>query len=141
VEQKLNDVCAAAEWREPTSPELNAAVHHITPVVREALQQLVATRWAVSSDSAESSRLLGRLRNLSHQAIARRDHRLLRLLERAMTFAAGGHTAGEAELIARLAGAGDRDLLAALPALPEPTIGWDSVEPRLTGLVLITSFP
>jgi hypothetical protein len=61
---------------------------------------------------------------------------MLGRLERAMGFAGGGHTAGEAMLVERMAEATPRVLTEWLARVPAPTPRWDSLEVRLTGLVL-----
>ncbi|MEO6056166.1 MAG: hypothetical protein ABIQ49_04935, partial [Gemmatimonadales bacterium] len=57
-------------------------------------------------------------------------------LERALAFAAGGHTAGEAQLVRRLADAEGAELAGALARIPAPTQRWEGIEVRVTGLVL-----
>jgi hypothetical protein len=69
---------------------------------------------------------------------AARRHNPVRLdqLECALAFVSGGHTAGEAALVAQLATATDQDLWRAVSRLPAPTPAWHSIEVRLTGLIV-----
>ena len=49
---------------------------------------------------------------------------------------AGGHTAGEALLVRRMAEAEPGELANALVRVPSPTARWEAIEVRVTGLVL-----
>jgi hypothetical protein len=57
-------------------------------------------------------------------------------LERALAFVAGGHTAGEAMLVRRLADADPPALAAGLARIPATSACWDAIDVRLTGLVI-----
>jgi hypothetical protein len=69
-------------------------------------------------------------------AARRRDAAALEELERALAFLSGGHTAGEAMLVERLAGIGETELRQALRRLPAPSAQWPSIEARVGGLLL-----
>ena len=69
-------------------------------------------------------------------AARRREARTLETLERALAFVAGGHTAGEAMLVERLADAEDAGFLRLAGRLPAPTTRWGPVEVRLVGVLL-----
>jgi len=71
-----------------------------------------------------------------HDAARRRDAPALACLERALAFAVGGHTAGEAMLMKGLAESDGRGLAARVALLPAPTPRWDMIEVRVTGIVL-----
>jgi hypothetical protein len=73
------------------------------------------------------------------EAARARDQITLGRLERAMGFVGGGHTAGEAMLVERMAQATRRELTEWLARVPVPTPRWDTLEVRLTGLVLFRS--
>jgi hypothetical protein len=73
---------------------------------------------------------------LVRAAARRRDGGELVRLERALAFVAGGHTAGEAMLVRRLADAGAPALAASLPGIPGTSAHWDAIDVRLTGLVV-----
>ena len=57
-------------------------------------------------------------------------------LERALAFTGGGHTAGEAMLVERLAHLSDHDLARSIARLPPPSPQPEGLEVRLSGLVL-----
>jgi hypothetical protein len=57
-------------------------------------------------------------------------------LERSLAFTAGGHTAGEAMLVRRLADAEERDLADGLRNMPAAAPRWDAIDVRLCGLVV-----
>jgi hypothetical protein len=69
-------------------------------------------------------------------AARRRDAAALEVLERALAFLGGGHTAGEAMLIGRLVALGPAEFSRALRRLPAPTPTWPAVEARLGGMLL-----
>jgi hypothetical protein len=80
--------------------------------------------------------LAARLGIAVQHAARRRDFRALERLERALAFASGGHTTGEAALLRRLSEATDRDLFKAISTLPPATPRPDAIEVRISGLVL-----
>jgi hypothetical protein len=80
-------------------------------------------------------KVVSRLQLSIKNAARKRNAAQLAELERAMTFVARGHTAGEATLIERLAQATDSELHRLLLTVPGHSRGWD-LEVRLTGLVL-----
>jgi hypothetical protein len=65
-----------------------------------------------------------------------RDRRGLEQLERALSFVAGGHTAGEAMLVERMAEAAPTDLRAWVRRVPTPTPRWDALGVRVTGIIV-----
>ncbi|HEX5963908.1 MAG TPA: hypothetical protein VFY42_09300, partial [Gemmatimonadales bacterium] len=94
-------------------------------------------RWISPAPRPAARTVAARLSGLIHEAARlRQDGRLLHL-ERALAFAAGGHTAGEEMLIQRLVEVPDRELAAALGRMM-PQAEWDSIEVRLTGLILFS---
>jgi hypothetical protein len=82
--------------------------------------------------------LVAQLQALIRPAVRRRDAAELALLERALCFAAGGHTAGEAALVEQLATATGAQLRSKLRGVPPPTARVEAPEIRLVGLVLFT---
>jgi hypothetical protein len=77
-----------------------------------------------------------RLRALAALAARRRDAPLLLTLDRALRFAASGHTAGEALLTARLAASQD-ELLRRIGRLPAPSPSFEVLPPVVTGVILV----
>jgi len=108
----------------------------LTAPVRERLAAVGGRRWTTVESDAAARQLAGRLHGLVRGAVRRRDTARLAQLERALGFVTGGHTAGEAELIRHLVHADARVLENRLARMPAPTPRWESVEARLTGLVL-----
>lgn len=115
---------------------LRAALDRLLEPVRARLTLTGSRRWTAAEPDPAARRLAARLGEWVREAARRRDAASLARLERALAFAAGGHTAGEALLVRRLAEAEPRELAAALARMPAPTPRWDAVEARLTGLVL-----
>ena len=66
-----------------------------------------------------------------------RDRDTLAMVERAIRFAGGGHTAGERTLIQELAGLSDAALMLRLCRLPAPSSGSGLLGARLSGLIII----
>lgn len=121
--------------------DVEAALARLAPFVRDRLRTATGRRWTAIDRTASSRLLVRRLQRLARAAIRDRNGRELELVERALRFAAGGHTAGEAELVGRLAQGSERDLRRALAALPEPAVRWTLVEAALIGLILFRSPP
>jgi hypothetical protein len=116
--------------------KVRAALDRLAARVRERLALAIARRWTAGDPDPGARRLAARLAEAIREAARRRDARALARLERALAFTAGGHTAGEALLVRRLADAGERELASWTARLPAPTARWDAIEVRLTGLVL-----
>ena len=122
---------------EPPAPEaVRAALDRLVTPVRARLALAGAQRWTVAEPDPAARRLAARLGQAIADAVRRRDQAALDRLERGLAFAAGGHTAGEARLIQRMAEANPRDLAGWLERIPVPARRWDTIEVRLTGLLL-----
>jgi hypothetical protein len=80
--------------------------------------------------------LLAHLDPLARAAARRRDPAALALVQRAIRFAAGGHTAGESLELERLARLGEVELRATLAGLPPPTVVPSALQARLSGVIL-----
>jgi hypothetical protein len=134
----------AAALRTPEAPASCAdhdrrvarALDRLTPVIRARLALAGARRWFSAEPEPAVRRLVGRLQDLVRDAARRRDGAELARLERAVAFAAGGHTTAEADLVRRLSEADAAELAAALPRLPPPTARWEVVTARITGIVI-----
>jgi len=128
---------ARSERREPASAaEVQRALDRLVGPIRGRLALVGARRWAAAEPEPSARRLAARLGDAVRQAARRRDTSSLARLERALAFTAGGHTAGEAHLVRRLAEADADEVARWLARVPAPTPRWDAVEVRLTGLVL-----
>jgi hypothetical protein len=77
-----------------------------------------------------------RLAQAVAQAVRRRDRRELVRLERAVKFVSGGHSAGEAMLVERLADAAPEAVLRWVERAPAPTARPEVIEARLTGIIV-----
>lgn len=104
--------------------------------IRSRLAATRSRRWMSIEPTAGARKLLSRLQGSLKTAARRRDAGELADLERAVSFVAGGHTAGEEVLLERLAQATDSGLRRLLITLPGRRWDWDHLEVRLTGLVL-----
>jgi helicase-like protein len=128
---------AASDRRAPPAPALvRQALDRLVAPVRARLALAAARRWTAAEPATAARRLALRLGELVRAAARRRDGGELVRLERALAFVAGGHTAGEAMLVRRLADAGAPALAASLSEIPATSAHWDAIDVRLTGLVV-----
>jgi Helicase conserved C-terminal domain len=104
--------------------------------LRERMALIRSRRWVTPDPSPTARRLAGRLQSLIRDAARRHQATALARLERAFAFVAGGHTAGEAMLVDRLAQGSSAELIAALSKLPTVSATYDGIEVRLNGLIL-----
>lgn len=119
----------------PTDVAIRSSVARLAPLIRQRMRELRQSRW-LETNGGPSRGLVARLEGLAARAARQRDRVGLARLERAMRFVAGGHTAGERDLLARLARASDHELARALPQLPEPSRAWEAIHCRLVGLIV-----
>jgi superfamily II DNA or RNA helicase len=128
---------AVCDNRSPPAPAVvRQALDRLVGPVRARLALLAARRWTAAEPDTAARRLALRLGELVRVAARRRDGGELARLERALAFVAGGHTAGEAMLVRRLADADSRLLAAGLAGIPATSARWDAIDVRLTGLVI-----
>jgi superfamily II DNA or RNA helicase len=128
---------AACDSRSPPAPAvIRQALDRLAAPVRARLALAAARRWAAAEPDTAARRLALRLGELVRAAARRRDGGELARLERALAFVAGGHTAGEALLVRRLADADSSALAASVARIPAASARWDAVDVRLTGLVI-----
>ena len=121
----------------PIAPdELREWLSLLAKPIRARLAFTRSRRWMTLEPTGRTRTLVSRLQSCMKTAARRRDAGQLGSLERAMTFVVGGHTAGEAALLERLAGASDSELYRLLPTLPSRRRGWEHLEVRLGGMVL-----
>jgi hypothetical protein len=123
----------------PSPSEVAGALGKVRPWVRARMSELLGPRWGPGPLSPASRQVMGRLRRLGAAAARRRETSALDLIDRALRFVAGGHTAGEEALIGDLLAGDDRVLLRTLPTLPRPTPLLCPQPPTLTGLILFRS--
>ncbi len=127
---------AAQIWQEKIDGEqLRKYLELLAPVIRDRLGPTRASRWLSPDPTPAARAVTKRLRNLIHQAARLRQDGQLLQLEGALTFVAGGHTAGEEMLIERLAEAPDGEILTALRRV-RPHLSLEGIEARLTGLIV-----
>jgi len=139
-EAMVTDRLMAAALGEPREPASAAAVRdaleRLIPPMRARLALAGGRRWIAAEPESSARRLAERLGEAVHDAVRRRDAPALACLERALAFAVGGHTAGEAMLVKGLAESDGPGLVARVARLPAPTPRWETVEVRVTGIVL-----
>ncbi|HJR17062.1 MAG TPA: helicase-related protein [Gemmatimonadales bacterium] len=121
----------------PIAPdELREWLSLLAKPIRTRLAFTRSRRWMTLEPTGRIRTLVSRLQSCMKTAARRRDADQLGRLERAMTFVVGGHTAGEAALLERLARASDSELYRLLPTLPSQRRGWEDLQVRLGGMVL-----
>ena len=121
---------------EPSSAQLKDWLSLLAQPLRDRLAFTRARRWIVPDPSPAACRAMARLQSLARQAARRHQARRLAELERALALVAGGHTAGEATLIDRLAEAPDPEVPRLIGTLPTRRFEWEQIEVRLTGVVM-----
>ena len=113
---------------------LQASLELMMPPIRERLGAMQGRYWVPGAPTPGARQLTHQLHALIADAARKRDITRLRRLESALQFVSGGHTAGEAMLIERLASGGR--LEQALGRWMGGGRRWDQIEVRLTGLLL-----
>jgi hypothetical protein len=93
-------------------------------------------RWTCPEPDAVARAVAQRLRQAIQRAARSRDFPALDRLERALDFVRGGHTAGEAALVRGLLELDARQLARAVARLPPATPRPETIEARLSGVVL-----
>jgi hypothetical protein len=135
VEPRLLEAAHAGAGPPPSWEQVSEVLASLAPHFKALLRGASVHRIAGASPSSVALRLGRRLRAIAIHAARSRDPGLLGLLERALAFCTGGHTAGEVMLIERLGGLDDAELIARLPAIPAPTPQPGPLLPRLSGLI------
>ena len=131
---------ADSEERAPPPPALlRRALDRLASPIRARLAVAASRRWAAAEPDEAARRLARRLGELVRAAARRRDVDELARLERALGFAAGGHTAGEAVLVRRLADGDARTLAAGIRRIPAVSTRWDAIDVGLLGLVVFAN--
>ena len=112
------------------------ALRSLLGPIRGHLTTAAERRWIGAEADHEARCLTARLNRAVHDAARRRDIRALGRLERALAFVSGGHTAGEAALLHRLLEVSEVALVDALARLPAATPRPETIEVRISGVVL-----
>ncbi|HXE56730.1 MAG TPA: C-terminal helicase domain-containing protein, partial [Gemmatimonadales bacterium] len=136
LERRLVEATSASAGAAPTAEEIHRVLTALLPVVRRRLVAAALDRWRRADPTAGARRLIRRLNALAAAAVRRRRDQELAAIERAMRFARGGHTAGEAMLVEALAELPEPRLRERLPLVPEPSPEPPPLEPRLVGLIV-----
>jgi hypothetical protein len=127
---------AVAEPDVPDDTRLSAALALLAEPIRSRISAARANRWAEAAGGAAGRTVAVKLQEGIRAAARSRDGAALDRLERALGFAAGGHTAGEEMLLEELAELSPSKLARAAEALPAPSPRWGAVEARVEGIVL-----
>ena len=136
VEARLLEAARAPGGPPPSSTAVREILSALTPRFRSLLHEASIRRIAGTSPRPAALRLGRRVRALATRAARHRDATLLGLLDRALAFCAGGHTAGEALLVEVLLALDDEELITRLPGLPAAAPRPAPLHPRLTGLII-----
>lgn len=136
VTERLASAEAQSRILPVDSDQLRKWLAVLAASIRERLTLILGRRWIGPEPTPASRHLASRLQRLVREAARKHQASRLAELERALGFVTGGHTAGEAALVERLAESSDRELAAAVGRLPPVSQRWDGIEVRLSGLVL-----
>jgi superfamily II DNA or RNA helicase len=131
---------AAATPRTASSPvgeeRRRLAIRSLSSPIRNHLAMAASRRWTCPEPDAVARAVAQRLRQAIQRAARSRDFPALDRLERALDFVRGGHTAGEAALVRGLLELDARQLARAVARLPPATPRPETIEARLSGVVL-----
>ncbi len=136
VAAALEAASQCEESSEPDAERLRLALASLSRVIRIRLLQAQGRRWSIPETGPAAHRVAVALQEAIRSAARSRNLTHLTVLERALGFAAGGHTAGEALLLERLGSLDGAELLREARRVPSPTERWGPPEVRLTGVVL-----
>lgn len=135
VTERLAAAAAQRHEQAVHPDQLRMYLELLTPLIRQRLALTQGRRWQARDPTPCARAVAVRLGELIHQAARRRQESRLSQLERALGFVAGGHTAGEEMLLEALAEAPDQDLTTGL-SRAMPQTDWNSIQVRLTGLIV-----
>jgi hypothetical protein len=133
---RLRAALAYAEATRPSPARLRSALGLLAGPIRSRLVMCRGTQWLAPRLAPPARAVAARVQREIRDAARRRDGTALEALERALAFLGGGHTAGEAMLIERLADLEDAELRRLVFRLPAPSPRWSIIEARLGGLLL-----
>jgi hypothetical protein len=133
---RLTAAAAQSQVVHAESDQLNEWLPLLARLIRDRLASTRSRRWLVPDLTPAAHHVMRRLHSLVRKAARQHQARRLAELERALAFLAGGHSAGEAALIERMADASESEVALLLARLPSRRVEWDGLEVRLTGLIL-----
>jgi hypothetical protein len=136
VGDRLLEAAGAETLAAMSADEAQVALDGLAGPIRARLTLAARGRWDSAEPTCSARRVAERLGHVVAEAARRRDQRELERLERAMRFVAGGHTAGEARLMERMADAAERELLGWVGRMPASAPRGDPIEARLTGIIV-----
>jgi superfamily II DNA or RNA helicase len=136
ISARLSAALVYAETTRPSPGRLQSALGLLAGPIRSRLIMCRGSRWLAWRLAPPAHAVVARLQREIRDAARRRDGAALEALERALAFLGGGHTAGEAMLVERLANLDDAEFRRLLLRLPAPSPRWSIIEPRLGGLLL-----
>ena len=137
-------LASAIDCRDPSRPSaarVDGALALLAAPIRTRLATSQGTRWVTPLLAPPARSAAMRIQAEIRAAARRRDAVTFEVLERALAFVGGGHTAGEAMLLERLAGLRDAEFGRGLRGLPVPSLRWTVIEARLDGLLLFGRIP
>jgi hypothetical protein len=120
----------------PSAERLREALTWLAAPVRERMVLARGSGWSVPQSDPVSRQVSRRLHRAIREAARSRDLESLAGLERALGFVGRGHTAGESLALERLARLPEVGFEREASRLPASGSRWETVEPRLVGLVL-----
>jgi len=134
VTERLTMAHSCSAMPPPSGADQNEALDAVRRVAREVGDRMRRGRWAATQPTHGLRPLIYRLRHEAVRAARDRDGASLRRLDDALRFLAGGHTAGEEAMIARLSQSEPGVIATAgfPPADPPP----HPTEMRVTGLII-----
>jgi len=138
---RLKQVAGLPPLRIAGTDDRERARHMLTALARSRLRAAQDIAWLSRQAPPEQRRLARRMRRLAGEAARQRNQRLLTLADQALDWLAGGVTAGEAAMVARLAQAPAGQL----PALWSPLLRCPRMRAvpvaRLTGVIQVVRDP
>ena len=135
ITEKL--LLAASSSRFPVPPsERRRAMGALAPVIQHRMRKLRRARWAGRRFTHHQHRIIHRLQAFATSAARQRSPERLGVIEHALEFARGGHTAGEQMLVETLARLPDEALMSSLATLPRGDAPLGALEARINGLII-----
>jgi superfamily II DNA or RNA helicase len=131
----------AAEQEEVGSADgqkLRGYLALLARTIRARLRATESRKWSMTEPAPAARLIADRLQHLIRAAARSRDAARLLRLEGALRVVAGGHTAGEATLIGRMAEEPDTRVVSELSTWPANRVLWEGIEVRLSGMVLFS---
>ncbi len=134
VTERLTMAHSCSAMLHPSRVDQDDALTAVRRVEREVRDRMLRGRWAATQPTYGLRPLIYRLRHEAVRAARDRDGPSLRRLDDALRFLAGGHTAGEEALIARLSQS--ESGMIATADYPPADLPTHQTEISLTGLIM-----